>query len=92
MATTKPLTPTQDLILEVLAARYRLGEAVWTFDKRHRAVLQQLVTRKLVVLMHGITNDTVRAGLTKLGVGRYIDENYVPPIIKEIERALNMET
>jgi len=35
-------TPTQDLILEVLIARHRLGEKVWTFDRRFKNAVETM--------------------------------------------------
>ena len=75
------MTPTQDLLLEVLAARIRMGERFWTFDKRHAKALNQLADKGLVNVMHGIVQGTVRAALTKKGMAEYLDENYVPPVL-----------
>jgi hypothetical protein len=58
---TKP-SPTEDLILEVLAARHRLGEPWWTFEPTHRRALERLRLRGLV----DVVNDT-RANLTDTG-------------------------
>ncbi len=74
-----PPTPTQDLILEVLAARYRLGEMLWTFDSRHRKAIGDLSERGLVNEMHGVVEKTIRASLTSVGVSHIISDGYVPP-------------
>jgi len=42
------LTPTEELLLEVLIARARLGEAWWTFDYRHRKTLNSLEAKGLI--------------------------------------------
>lgn len=76
------LTPTQDLLMAVLSARWRLGENVWTFDARHRNQLKRLQSMDLVFLMHGIVEKTVRAGLTDRGKRLYIDPKYKPKEIR----------
>lgn len=77
------LTPTEDLVMEVLAARYRLGENIWTFDTRHARTLGKLADRGLVSTMHGIVEKTVRASITQKGIEAYIDEHYVSPIARK---------
>lgn len=78
------LTPTQDLVLEVLIARHRLGEQLWTFDSRLRRTVDQLAEFGLVIPMSGITERTVRATLTEEAKERWITgSSYVPPILRE---------
>lgn len=81
--TDEKFTPTEDLVMEVLAARYRLGENWWTFDSRHSRTLARLADRGLLRTMHGIVEKSVRAALTDDGVKAYIDESYVPPIARK---------
>lgn len=81
--TDEKFTPTEDLVMEVLAARYRLGESIWTFDSRHARTLNRLAERGLVRTMHGIVEKSVRAFLTEKGIEAYIDEHYVPPIARK---------
>ena len=76
-------TPTQDLILEVLAARYRLGEGWWTFDSRHKTALRQLEEAKLVRVIHGTTYETVRASLTERGVAESLTNVYTAPLFSD---------
>lgn len=73
------VTPTQDLILEVLAARHRLGERLWTFDARHKKAIEALADLGLVTHMHGMVEKTVRASLTDEGIKRQVSDNYMPP-------------
>lgn len=73
-------TPTEDLCLEVLAARYRLGERLWTFDARHKRALRALAQRGLVNLIHGVLEGTVRAGLTDAGLPECLDPAYAAPV------------
>lgn len=80
------LTPTEDLILEVLAARYRLGENVWTFDKRHKSSLDKLQSRGLVTVMHGIVENTCRASLTEEGKAEHLSPTYKAPAIEKIKK------
>ena len=71
---TDPLSVTEWLITDVLAARCRLGEAIWTFPERPKITkaIAKLEAKGLVFSMHGVTDDTVRAGLTDDGVERFI--------------------
>lgn len=79
------LTPTQDLLLEVLVARYRLGEHYWTFDSRHKKMLEALASLGLVTVMHGIVEHTVRASLTVAGIKTFASNSeYVSPLQKKI--------
>lgn len=73
------VTPQQELALEVLAARYRLGEAIWTFRGRHAPVLRELEAKGLVFTMHGVVERTVRAGLTDGGREAVLSDTYAAP-------------
>lgn len=59
------LTPTEDLILDVLVARFRLGETIWPFDRRNEAALRRLESRGLINRMGGNVEGTERAWLTE---------------------------
>lgn len=76
-------TPTQDLILDVLAARFRLGENLWTFGSRLRKAATQLADHGLVFITHGITEKTIRVGLTEAGKAVTLMPNYSPPPIQK---------
>ena len=78
--TTVP-TPTQSLVLEVLAARYRLGESLWTFSANPNAVraIRSLEAAGLVESMGGIVPNTVRASLTDAGKAAALSDTYQPP-------------
>lgn len=78
---TGHLTPTEDLVMEVLAARHRLGEQLWTFDARHRRVIESLAEKGLANLIHGTVERTVRASLTAAGRDRYLKADYVAPVL-----------
>jgi hypothetical protein len=79
------LKPKQELVMEVLTARYRLGEGFWTFRSRHGKTLRQLEELGLVQLMHGIVDDTVRASLTTKGEAMFVSRNYTPPTERRAE-------
>lgn len=74
------LPPTQYLVLDVLAARHRLGEPWWTFPSRLRPAVTALEQAGLVFGMHGIVGGTIRAGLTGAGRDTVLDPDYVPPV------------
>lgn len=76
---TYDLPPTQALVLEILAARHRLGETWWTFSTRHLTALRALEKRGLVGLMHGIIPHTCRAYLTDAGRRAALSETYEGP-------------
>lgn len=59
------LTPTEELIIDVLVARFRLGDTLWTFDLRNAAALRRLESRGLINRMGGIVENTERAWLTE---------------------------
>lgn len=58
-----PLTPTGELVLEVLAARRRLGEPHWPFSKRVRATLEQLQERGYLSFESDPTGTALRTWL-----------------------------
>lgn len=74
-------TPTEELILEVLAARHRTGEARWTFDRNATVTraLGSLADKGLVGSKSGIVEDTCLAWLTAAGKSRQLDPGYTPP-------------
>jgi hypothetical protein len=78
----RDLTPTQELIGDVLAARYRTGETIWTFDKRLWKSAEFMMAMGLINVHHGIVEKTFRASLTEAGRARFISEKYVPPMDK----------
>jgi len=77
------LTPKQDLICDLLAARYRLGENIWTFDDKLKKSLQDLQAKGYITLMSGNVENTVRAYLTEKGKEYSLSSTYEAPIAKE---------
>lgn len=69
------LTPAEDLVLNVLAARWRVGEHLWTFDSNQKRWLDSLADKGLVNVMHGMVENTVRASLTEKGKQEYFNGN-----------------
>lgn len=82
---TYSLPPTQSLVLEVLAARARLGETHWTFSTRHRPALEALATRGLLWWKSGIVEKTCMAWLTDAGREAVFSPTYTPPVVREQE-------
>lgn len=77
-------TPTEDLVLEVLAARLRCGEEQWTFLSAHGATLRKLEIRDLVTMKIGVVQGTYLASLTELGKTEILSSIYIPPKDKTI--------
>lgn len=73
------LPPTQYLVMEVLAARARTGEPYWTFPSNLAIPLRALEGHGLVIVMHGVTQGTIRARLTETGRSAVLSPDYVPP-------------
>jgi hypothetical protein len=84
------LTPTEELVMEVLAARYRNGESYWTFSYRHRATLNRLAGKGLVDVEQAPTPN-LEARLTEAGRRDWLWSGWTPPfkrIVKEIAEDL----
>lgn len=75
-------TPTQHLVLDVLAARYRLGEHMWTFPTSCKSAINFLTEQGLVGQMHGVIEHTLRAWLTDAGKKAVLSDSYVPPLLE----------
>lgn len=78
-ADTDDLPPTQYLIMEVLAARWRLGERMWTFPDRLRPALNALQKRGLLWWRSAPTQHDVQAYLTDAGRAAAMSDTYVIP-------------
>lgn len=73
--------------MEVLAARYRCGEHLWTFDSRHKKTIRELASMGMVNEMSGVVEHSVRASLTEAGKAIYLLDTYqTPRSIAEYER------
>ena len=71
------LTPTEYLILDVMVARYRLGDNSWTFPTRFRPAMKFLAARGYLRFKSGVVMHTLHAWLTDEGA-RFckLDEPY----------------
>lgn len=74
------MTPSEELMLEVLAARYRLGEVCWTFGSNHSRTAKRLETAGLVFWKFGIVEKTIRVWLTEDGKKAAMDPAYKRPL------------
>lgn len=61
------LPPSQYLVMEVLAARYRLGEPHWPFLNRMRGTLSALEEKQLIIAWPDGTGAAMQAKLTPAG-------------------------
>lgn len=74
------LTPSEELMMEVLAARYRLGETLWTFPTKMRAIANRLAEKGLIDEPdHGVVERTFRTSLTDKGREEFMDAHYLSP-------------
>lgn len=77
------LTPTEDLLIEVLAARHRTGETVWTFATTHARTVRILAEKGLVAWKSGVIEKTILVWLTDDGRAYALDEEYTHPASRE---------
>lgn len=74
------LTPTESLIVDLLIARLRMGEMMWTFTDEHTRALRRLDKKGIITLDSGPIEKTYRASLTQrflIGEGRgYLSLGY----------------
>jgi hypothetical protein len=71
------LPPLQYAVLELLAARYRLGHQTWTVHTKLGATLRILERKGLISYEHGVTPHTYRVSLTELGREASMAKGYV---------------
>lgn len=90
------LSVKETLIVEVLIARHRLGEVVWTFDERVHEQLNSLSDKGLVNWKHGVIGGTCLAWLSDLGKAVYLSSPYIShdtnEVVKAATQALNQIT
>lgn len=84
---TYDLPPTQALAMEVLAARWRLGEAAWAFSGRPRPALEALSRRGLAAWRPGIGRGTITAWLTPDGLKTVLSGTYETPALRLLKEA-----
>lgn len=73
---------TQGLVMEVLAARDRLGERMWPFPNSAKRALDALEALGLVGHKDGVVERTRNAWLTEQGRASVQDPSYVPPALR----------
>lgn len=80
MSSDDNLPPTQYLVMEVLAARYRLGESLWTFPSTCRPAIHRLAGIGYVRYKSGVTENTERVWLTPGGIAAWQLDSPYPPL------------
>ena len=66
-------------MLEVLAARHRLGETHWTFPRSQSRIAEALAAKGLVNWQGGVVSGTIRVTLTDAGKAACLSDTYVSP-------------
>ena len=74
------LPPTQYLVLDVLAARWRVGERLWTFPSVLSRAARALERLGLVAWKRGVDHGTIVAWLTEAGRDAVLDPDHVLPL------------
>lgn len=74
------LPPTQHLLLDLLAARARLGEAVWTVPNTCQKAIDALADRGLVADKSAPVEGARLVWLTDAGRAEALSDDYVPPV------------
>lgn len=72
-------TPTEELILEILTARYRLGEKSWTFKNNVNKSLTKLETKQLVDWKTAGDGKSSLVFFTPLGKALMLSTKYYNP-------------
>lgn len=83
------LPPTQYLIMEVLAARFRLGEHLWSFTSELRRPLDSLLRAGLIDVLSSPAPGALRARLTDAGRKHVLKPGYVPPVVEVYDTAFD---
>lgn len=81
------LTPIEDLLIALLAARHRLGEPNWPVRRlpAHTRALRRLAALGAVCYQHANIEGHWLAELTPAAQEAWIDPNYHPPALEEID-------
>lgn len=87
MVDVDKLPPTQYLILEVLAARHRLGEQLWPFPSRNRPALNRLAHHGLLGWRSGPVQGWVQAWLTDEGRAAVLHPPSATPAVGVVDAA-----
>lgn len=73
------IPPTEYLVMEVLAGRYRTGEHRWTFPSCLRPSLRKLEERGMIGFKSGVTDKTCLAWMTDRGRELFLSDTYQTP-------------
>lgn len=76
----------QYLMMDVLGARWRTGEKVWTFPTRCRSTARKLEELGLAHWKSGVVEKTILVWLTDSGKSKVLTSDYVPPILLDRKR------
>jgi hypothetical protein len=82
------LPPTEYLVMDVLAARARLGEPYWTFPSRMRPTMRALADRGLLWWQRGSTPLTIWAFLTPEGRTAVLYDGYKSPVAARLSELI----
>lgn len=74
------LTPMENLVVEVLVARYRLGEKVWSFDPSVGKSVATLAKKGYVRQLSRKRGNLLSVALTDEAVALNLSYDYVPSI------------
>ena len=77
------LTPTEELVVEALTARYRLGELLWPFSARVGKALKGLADKGIIAYQSAPVENYYNVWFTDEGKKRYLSYNYTPPILRD---------
>jgi hypothetical protein len=82
------LTPTEDLVLDVLLARLRTGENYWTFNSKLLPTLKKLEARNLIWYKAAGVENAYSVWMEDAAKKHYLgNSTYVSPIEKELKEA-----
>lgn len=89
--TEHQLTPTEELVMEVLSARYRLGETQWSMSTKHGKSLAALADKGMLTFRSGVTERTYLVQMTEEGRTEYVTKGYTAPLEKQLRRDVAQE-
>lgn len=92
MTDTLSLTPTEEVILDALCARYRTGEHLWTFSSKVAPAARKLVEKGLVHDLGNINENTIRLSLTDKAKADRLDPRFDPPERRRIQVTVEVDT
>lgn len=82
------LTPTEELVLEVLQARCRGGEQIFTFAARHKPTLKKLRARGIIDFKGAVVENFLSAWFTTAGAEEFLTGTYTYPLVSQLQSDL----